>query len=145
LLLFLFAFKGLVILNLDPTSFHAYGFTYLLFTPAFFGFLFSTFPRFSSTPAIEKSVYLRVFTLFAAGSIFFVLGALFHPLLLDLGLLFLFLGHLFGFLILKNIYTLTEVQDKFDIYWLTLTMGFGLIGHLLFILGTSLLCRSHTR
>ncbi|NOR56570.1 MAG: NnrS family protein [Sulfurovum sp.] len=136
MLLFLFSYKGLVTLNIDPTSFHAYGFSYLLFTPAFFGFLFTTFPRFSSTPAIEKSVYLRVFTLLATGSLLFVLGALFHPFLLDLGLIILFVGHLFGFLILKNIYDLTEMDDKYDIYWLTVTMGFGLVGHLLFIVGT---------
>jgi len=134
--IFLLSYKGLLNVSIDPVSFHVYGFTYLLFTPAFFGFLFTTFPRFASTQNIKKPIYLRVLALYTVGTVLFVLGTLFSSVVLAVGMVFVLLGHLFGFLILKNIYTSTEMQDKHDIFWLTLTMAFGLLGHLLFILGT---------
>ena len=54
LVVFLLATKGILFLSLTPTNYHVYGLVYLMFTPAFFGFLFTTFPKFASTPIIKK-------------------------------------------------------------------------------------------
>ena len=120
---------------ISPSSFHAYGFTYLLFTPAFFGFLFTTFPRFASTPVIEKPIYMRVFSFYYIGSTLFLLGSIFSPFLSAVGMIVLFIGHTLGYLILKNIYKTTTMEDKHDIFWIGLAMGAGLVGHFLFIVG----------
>lgn len=136
--IFMLSFKGILPLNMSATDYHAYGFIYLLFTPAFFGFLFTTFPRFSSTPVIEQKLYLKVFALYAIGSTFVILGTLATPLLTKLGMLITFGGHLSGFLILKNIYQKTTIPDTYDLQWITIAMGIGVMAHALFIISSFL-------
>jgi len=133
--IFLLSYKGVIHMTLSPSDFHAYGFTYLLFTPAFFGFLFTTFPRFASTPSIEKSAYMRVFGFYYIGSTLFLLGSIFSPFLSAVGMLTLAIGHTLGYMILKNIYTTTTMEDKHDLYWITLAMGLGVVAHFIFIVG----------
>ncbi len=133
--IFLLSYKGILHMWISPSNFHAYGLTYLLFTPAFFGFLFTTFPRFSSTPSIEKKVYMRVFSFYYMGATLFLLGSIVSPVLSAVGILLLFIGHLLGFLILKNIYTTTTMEDRHDIFWILLSMGMGLLAHFIFIIG----------
>ena len=139
MLIFLLSFKSILNIAISPTNLHIYGFTYLLFTPAFFGFLFTTFPRFSSTPSIEKSTYLRVFAFFYIGSTLFLLGSIVSPLLSALGMFVTLIGHVLGYLILNNIYTQTTMEDTHDIYWIKQAMLFGVIAHALFIVGQLLL------
>lgn len=133
--IFLLSYKGILHMTISASNFHAYGFTYLLFTPAFFGFLFTTFPRFSSTPAIDKITYMRVFSLYYIGATLFLLGSIVSPVLSAVGMIVLFTGHLLGFLILKNIYTTTTMEDRHDIFWILLAMGMGLLAHFIFIIG----------
>jgi uncharacterized protein involved in response to NO len=135
MLVFLLSYKGIIHLDISSTSFHAYGLIYLLFTPAFLAFLFTTFPRFASTPVIEKQVYMNVFGLYYIGSILFLLGSIISPFLSAVGMLFLLGGHALGVLILKNIYITTTMEDKQDIYWILLAMSIGLGSHFLFIVG----------
>jgi uncharacterized protein involved in response to NO len=135
MLIFMLSYKGVINLALAPINFHSYGLIFLLFTPAFFAFLFTTFPRFSSTPTIEKKVYMRIFNLYYIGSVLFILGSLINPIISSLGMIILFIGHILGVLILKNIYTITALEDKYDLYWILLAMLFGLISHFLFLLG----------
>lgn len=135
MVIFLLSYKGLIQLSINPSHFHAYAFTYLLFTPAFFGFLFTTFPRFASTPAIEKNTYMRVFNFYYIGSTLFLLGSMVSPFLSAMGMITLFIGHFLGYLILKNIYITTAMEDKHDIFWIQLAMAFGLGAHLIFIIG----------
>jgi len=136
MLLFLLSYKGILNLAVSPTKFHIYGLTYLLFTPAFFGFLLTTFPRFSSTPNIEKSVYMRLFSFYYIGSTLFLLGSIVTPVLSSIGIMVTFIGHGTGILILKNIYTATKMEDTQDIYWILLAMSLGFLAHLLFIIAT---------
>jgi uncharacterized protein involved in response to NO len=135
MLLFLLSYKGIINLAIPSINFHVYGLTYLLFTPAFLAFLFTTFPRFASTPVIEKKVYMPVFSLFYLGSILFALGSVASPIFSALGMFLLFFGHLWGLLILNNIYTAAKMEDKHDIYWIQLAMKFGVFAHFLYIFG----------
>ena len=135
MLIFMLSYQGMIHMAISPSSFHAYGFTYLLFTPAFFGFLFTTFPRFASTPVIEKPIYMRVFSFYYMGSTLFLLGSIFSPFLSAVGMIVLFIGHTLGYLILKNIYRTTTMEDKHDIFWIGLAMGAGLVAHFFFIIG----------
>jgi uncharacterized protein involved in response to NO len=133
MLIFMLSYKGIMNLAISPTDFHAYGLTYLLFTPAFLAFLFTTFPRFASTPVIEKKEYMSVFSLYYLGSAIFVLGSTASPVLSAIGMIMVFVGHVMGMLILKNIYTTSTMEDKHDIYWILLTMKFGIFAHFLYI------------
>ncbi|WP_295419055.1 NnrS family protein [Sulfurovum sp.] len=136
MLIFLFSYKGIMNLSVSPLNFHVYGLTYLLFTPAFFAFLFTTFPRFASTPVIEKKRYMSVFSLYYLGSTVFLLGSIISPVLSGIGMIMVFTGHIMGALILKYVYTASNMEDKHDIYWILLAMGFGLLAHLFFLIGT---------
>ena len=136
MLFFLLAYKGILTLDIPLTHYHAYGFIYLLFTPAFFGFLFTTFPRFSSTPAIDKKLYMRVFTFYYIGATLFLLGSVVSPVMSGFGMIIIFIGHLLGVLILKNIYTATTMEDRHDLFWILIAMSIGLGSHVLFIIGT---------
>ncbi|RRS29920.1 MAG: hypothetical protein P794_09790 [Epsilonproteobacteria bacterium (ex Lamellibrachia satsuma)] len=138
MLIFMLGYKGILTLTLLPSSFHAYSLIFLLFTPAFLAFIFTTFPRFSSTPAIEKSVYLKVFGLFAAGTLLFIVGALTNTMLYKLGMIILFIAHFWAIKILYNIFNDSQMEDKHDIFWILSAMFFGLVSHLLFIVGESL-------
>ena len=103
MLIFLLSYKGIMNIAISPSNFHIYGLTYLLFTPAFLAFLFTTFPRFASTPVIEKKSYMSVFSLYYLGSAIFVLGSIASPVLSAIGMIMVFIGHIMGMLILKNI------------------------------------------
>ncbi|HIP27722.1 MAG TPA: NnrS family protein [Sulfurovum sp.] len=135
MLIFMLSYKGIINLAISPTDYHSYGLIFLLFTPAFFAFLFTTFPRFSSTPAIDKKVYMRIFNFYYIGSILFVLGSLISPILSSIGMIVVFIGHILGMLVLKKIYTTTQLEDKDDIYWILLATQFGVLSHFVFILG----------
>jgi uncharacterized protein involved in response to NO len=135
MIIFMLSYKGIINLSISTVNFHSYGFIYLLFTPAFLAFLFTTFPRFSSTPAIEKNTYMQVFNLYYMGSILFILGSIVSPILSIIGMILVFAGHIRGMLILKNIYTLTTMEDKHDIHWILYAMQFGVIAHFLFLIG----------
>jgi uncharacterized protein involved in response to NO len=138
MLLFVLSFKGVIHMDITAIDYHAYGFIYLLFTPAFFGFLFTTFPRFSSTPAIDKKDYMKVFTFYYIGSALFVLGSIATPVFTGFGMLIIFIGHLLGILILKNMYFTTTMEDTHDIYWILVSMTIGLAAHALLIIGSLL-------
>ena len=136
--IFMLSFKGILPMNISAIDYHAYGFIYLLFTPAFFGFLFTTFPRFASTPSIEKKQYMKVFNFYYIGSALVILGSIATPIFTAFGMLAVFIGHFKGTLLLKNIYTTTQMQDKHDIFWILLSMSIGLGAHALLIIGSLL-------
>ena len=139
MLIFLLAYKGIVTLEVLPASFHAYTIIYLLFTPAFLAFIFTTFPRFSSTPPIEKGRYLSVLALFTAGSIFIMIGVFFSSFIFSLGAGLLLAGHIWAVKILWEIYRLSKMSDKHDIFWILTAMILGVFSHLFFILGMLLI------
>ncbi len=135
MVIFLLSYNGVLHISIADNYFHGYSLTFLLFTPAFFGFLFTTFPRFASTPVLEKKVYMQVFSLFYLGSILFGIGTIASPIFSALGMFLIFAGHAYGSFILNNIYTTTTMPDKHDIYWINLAMKIGVVSHLLFIIG----------
>ncbi len=134
MIVFLLSYKGVINLAIAPENFHVYGLIYLMLTPAFLAFLFTTFPKFASTPSIEKKRYMRIFSLFYLGSILFLLGSIVSPFLSGLAMLLVFFGHFMGMLILKNIYTTTNMEDRHDIFWILFAMGFGILSHFFFVI-----------
>ena len=134
MIIFFLSYNGIINLPVSATGFHIYGLTYLMFTPAFLAFLFTTFPRFTSTPALEKTRYIRIFSFFYLGSIIFLLGSLVSPVFSGIGMLILFIGHFMGVWILRKIYKTTTMEDKQDIFWILSSMLFGLLAHFIFII-----------
>ena len=73
------SYKGVLAFSVDITNFHAFGLIFLFFTPAFYAFLFTTFPRFLATPVVEKSLYIKIFILYYP--LYFLLLGLFFLIL----------------------------------------------------------------
>jgi uncharacterized protein involved in response to NO len=135
MLFFALFYKGILEGEILASLFHIYSVIYLIFTPAFFGFLFTTFPRFSVTPPIEKVVYITIFVPFIIGSILFLAGSLFFKSIISFVIFFILLGHLLGINILRKIYKSSTIADKSDIFWILISMSFGGVSHLLFFIG----------
>jgi uncharacterized protein involved in response to NO len=133
--IFLLSYKGVISMTIGPPEFHAYGFSYLLFTPVFFGFLFTTFPRFTSTQPVEQKVYIRIFSLYYIGSILFLLGSIISAFLSGVGMLTILIAHYLGYRVLRKIYKRATVEDTHDVYWIGIAMVMGLVSHGIFIIG----------
>jgi len=132
--LFMLFFKGLVTSEILSLNYHAYSFIFLMFTPSFLAFLFTTFPRFSATEPIKKEKYIMVFKAFFGGSILFQLGSLFSTLLFSIGMILTFVGHVGATYILYNIYKISKLEEKEDQLWILIAMVFGLFAHFIFII-----------
>jgi uncharacterized protein involved in response to NO len=132
--IFMLLFKGLVASEILSVNYHTYSFIFLMFTPAFLAFLFTTFPRFSATESIEKNHYMYVFGLFLAGSFLFQVGIFISTVLLTLGVILTLIAHTGAVYILFNIYRNSQVTEKSDQTWILVAMIAGLISHLFFIL-----------
>jgi len=123
-------FEGALSPIVPAKYYHAYSFIYLFFTPAFFAFLFTTFPRFSTTEPILQKEYLRVFIYYCVGSIITLLGTFISIPLLSTGMLLTFIGHILALKILLHIYKISPQKEKFDQFWILVAMSFGLLAHL---------------
>lgn len=136
--IFLFALysKGILVGKLQVTIFHIYSIIYMVFTPAFFGFLFTTFPKFSQTEPIERVVYITIFIPFALGSLFFLIGSSISQALVSFSIIFILIGHILGVNILRKIYRRASfIRDKFDILWILIFMSSGALSNLIFYIG----------
>jgi len=133
--IFMLLFKGVLSSGMAPRDYHAYSLIYLMFTPAFLAFLFTTYPRFSATPPIEKIVYLTILVPFGVGSLLVLLGITLWQPLMSTGMIATLIGHLLAINILRKIYQASTIPDKHDLFWILVAMGFGGFSHLLFVLG----------
>lgn len=134
MLIVLLSYNDIIHLALSTVGFHIYALTYLMLTPAFLAFLFTTFPKFTSTSALKKTHYIRIFSLFYMGSAIFLLGSIVTPVFSGIAVVIIFIGHLMGVLVLRKIYKTTTMEDKQDVFWILLAMSFGLLSHFLFLI-----------
>ena len=134
MIFFALFFEGVLSPIVPAKYYHAYSFIYLFFTPAFFAFLFTTFPRFSTTEPILQKEYLRVFIYYIVGSIITLLGTFISIPLLSTGMLLTFIGHILALKILLNIYNISPQKEKFDQLWILVAMSFGVIAHFTFLI-----------
>jgi len=133
MLLFEFLFTGTLSSAIPMKLYHIYSVIFLLFTPAFLAFLFTTFPRFSATRPVEKYKYLSIFGLFFLASLFSYFS-LFSSSFLLLSMVFSLLAHTAAIYILWSIYKTSTVQDKYDQFWILVASAFGLISQLILFL-----------
>ncbi len=128
--LFVLAYRGVI--EVDAIFFHSYSMIFLVFTNFFYGFLYTTFPRFSGTPPIEPRSYLSLFLLQLLAAVSFVI-ALWIPLAFFVAALFVEAG--FG-LTLRLFYTIYKVCQlpKRDQYWIIVALGMGAMSDILFLL-----------
>ena len=129
MIFFALFFEGVLISIVPTRYYHAYSFIYLFFTPAFFAFLFTTFPRFSATEPILQKEYLRVFIYYSVGSIITLFSTFISIPLFSTGMLLIFIGHILALKILLHIYKISPQKEKFDQLWILIAMCFGVFAH----------------
>ena len=132
MLLFMLSYKGIIALTIPASSFHAYSLIFLFFTPAFLGFILTTFPRFSSTPPIEKSQYMAILGLFFLGTFLFILGTFVCVTLYKIAIVLTLIGQSWAVKILADIFRTSQMTDKHDTLWILVAMSMGLLSHLIF-------------
>jgi uncharacterized protein involved in response to NO len=132
--LFMLLFKGTLTPIISANIFHAYTLIYMVLTPVFLAFLFTTFPKFSVTPPIEKVVYITILVPFVLASFLILLGITFSSTLIHMGMVVGLIGHLLAVNILRKIYVNTTINDKHDLFWILISMAFGGLSHLLFLI-----------
>ena len=134
MVLFAGGYLGGVPLLVPPQFFHAYSMLFMVFTPFFTGFIFTTFPRFCQSMPIARSGYTRIFFLSQIGSLLVALGAVTVPALLALGVLIVFGSHLLVVMQLQRSYTTGVTSHATsDPLWILVGFYSGLAAHLLFV------------
>jgi uncharacterized protein involved in response to NO len=133
MIMFMLSYKGVLPISVDIVTFHAFGLIYLVFTPAFYAFLFTTFPKFLATPVVLKSLYLKIFFIYVLATLSFIVGAIISPILYELGLVLTGIAFIYSFKILFDIFRKSTVINKHDTLYILIGAGFGILGLLLFI------------
>ena len=95
MLFFMSEYRGLLPFSIDTTLFHAYAMIFIVISHFFHGFLLTTFPRFCMSAPVPRQVYVKLFGLYEAGGVLFLVGALFYAPAALAGMVLIFTGHTF--------------------------------------------------
>ena len=134
MLVFMLSFKGILTLLLNPITFHSYSLTFLVFTPAFLAFLFTTFPRFLAQKAIVKTIYMRIFTMFFIGTFTFLVGAFTSTIVSKIGMVITFIAFIYSIKVLFTIHKNSKITNKHDTFWMLVGFSFGIVSYILMML-----------
>ncbi|WP_200762859.1 NnrS family protein [Nitrosophilus alvini] len=130
---FALQFKGVIGVTYEPKLFHFYSFAFIIFSQFFIGFLFTTFPRFLGVPELPRTANIRVFILYQAGALLFVVSQFISVYLTLLSVVLTFAAQFIAFAIMYQIYRFSPVPQKDEPGWMLKAFGLGLVAHLLFI------------
>jgi uncharacterized protein involved in response to NO len=133
IVIFALSMHGIIATKINTSLFHAFGLIYLFFTPAFFGFLFTTFPRFLQLNINTKDSYIKIYIGFIFTSLIFILGSMYSIFLAQLSMLLVFLLILWAFKILLYMHKESTSLKKHDTFWILVGLFFGIVSSFLFI------------
>ena len=132
LFMILFTIPKSVSAEFPLSLFHAYAMIFAVFGNFFYGFLLTTFTRFSARPPIAPRVYLNIFSLNLLSS----LSLLAYPLLHEsfyAASIFEALSLVYLMRTFHSIYLLAP-EPKNDQYWILVSLGMASLSNLLFLL-----------
>lgn len=138
MLIFTLSHKGVIILTIAENAFHLYSLAFIVFTQFFHGFLFTTFPRFCTSMAIPKEVYVRIVWLYQIGSGLFFTGALVWSPLTWIGMIIVLFANAMAIYALHWVYKNGQSPLKQDPYWILIAHGIGFGAHFVALIGYSL-------
>ncbi len=129
--LFALGYNGTISIAISPIDLHTYSFVYLIFTPAFLGFLLTTYPRFSQMPAILQKDYLIIFYPLLFASILYILSALFLPALTLLTKIAILFAQLYTAKLFLNLFRNSPLPDQHDTFWILVAWISGIVTNLI--------------
>lgn len=127
------SYLGLISLHVSSGLYHAYAFTFVVFTQFFAGFLLTVFPRYLSMPSVSKKEYMLAVYLLNAGAFGFVVSSFFVDKAIFVFMLAICLGYIKLFMILLDLQRQSKVTNKQDTTWILLSFALGLVAQVLFI------------
>ena len=130
MLLFIPIYRGVI--GADALFVHSFSMIFLVFTNFFYGFLYTTFPRFSGTEPIDARDYLVVFLLQFLATIVFLVGV-WWSVAWYAAALFVAVGFAKTLRVFYGIYKRC-VLPKRDQYWIIVALGIGAMSDILFLL-----------
>ena len=128
--LFVASFEGYLAAN--ATLVHAYSMLFLVFGNFFYGFTYTTFPRFSAQPPIDARRYLRVWALQLLATLSF-LASLWLPYAFYAAVVFVAVAIALTLRIFLGIYRAAP-EPRTDQYWIIVAFGMAGLSNLLFLL-----------
>ena len=133
--IFMLSHKGVITLQITPNLFHSYSLIFGVFASFFLGFLLTTFPRFSQTMALEKSIYVTNFALLAAGIFLFLIGSFSWSFLIYSGVLLVLGALVYTLIVFYQIYKVSPMPELHDQKWIMIGFSMGILSSLLFFIG----------
>ena len=130
---FMLSYKGIFTISIAPNTFHAISLIFLVFTPAFLGFLFTTFPRFLSTEVISKKDYLSIYSLFIISTILNIFGAFTNEIIYKVSIFIILLALIYSFKILYTLHKSSTMPDKHDTRYILIGFVFGILSLVVFL------------
>lgn len=130
MLLFIPAYRGII--ATDALYLHSFSMIFLVFTNFFYGFLYTTFPRFSGTQPIDARDYLVVFLLQFLAAIVFLVGV-WWSVAWYMAALFVAIGFAKTLRVFYGIYKRCLLPKR-DQYWIIVALGIGAMSDILFLL-----------
>ena len=127
-------YTGLFSIKSDIVGFHAYPMLFIIFIQFFFGFLYTTFPKFLAyNPILPKTFRIHFFLYFFSSILYFVSN--FFTNLTLLSTFFLLVSQVLCFFSLLRIYCKSKVKTeaKYDPKWMLIALFFGILSHLFFL------------
>ncbi|WP_456392183.1 NnrS family protein [Nitratifractor sp.] len=128
--LFLLAYRGII--ATDALRLHGYGMIFVVFGNFFYGFTYTTFPRFSARPPVEIRRTLRVWLLSFLASVSLYVSLLL-PEAFYVATIFTALSFALTLRNFSSIYT-EAPEPKGDQYWIIVALGMGAVANLLYLL-----------
>jgi len=135
MLLFMLSFKGVLLLKVDTTLFHSFSLIFLFFTPAFLGFLFTTFPRFLSASKITKETYLKIFFLFVLATLVNILGAFVSNIIYSFSIFITLIALSWSVGLMYKINKNSILDNKHDTNFMLIGFYAGILSLIIFLSG----------
>ena len=126
-------YLGVLSLSIGVGHYHAYAFTFNVFTQFFAGFLLTTFPRYLARPTVSKTLYMPIIWFINGGSFLFLALSLFSQTWVILGMAVGLVGYVKLCFLLLELQTKSTVTNKTDTSWMLRAFAMGLVGYGLFI------------
>ncbi|MDO9207307.1 MAG: NnrS family protein [Sulfuricurvum sp.] len=134
MIVFTFAHKGVITLNIAENQFHLYSLAFIVFSQLFHGFLFTTFPRFCSSPTIPREVYTRITWLYQIGAALFFIGSVLSQWVVLTAIAVTLFAHSMAIFTLWWIYQNGQSPIKKDPFWILVAHFIGLGAHFIWML-----------
>lgn len=133
MVMFILSHKGVIVLTQAENLFHLYTLTFIVLIQFFHGFLFTTFPRFCTSAAIEHEKYAPIIWSYQVFSVLFFVGAVTTPWVVFIAMIGILWAHSLAFGTLIVIYRTGRAPIKNDPFWILVAHTFGMVSHAILV------------